>query len=404
MNATATNGVSRLQILNCTQSWVDAKMPYCQCNGPDECCGNCPYCGTHRCDCSGFVSYCWGLPYGRTTWTLPEVAYPITKDELRPGDIMLWVEDHVAFFIGWTDASKTYYYVTQEPGCGIYPNFAYTDVTVYPMNWEPDNFKPYRYNAVSDINALAFTIAVNEPAFDCVKQSGYNVVSPRLYSQGQCDLIGMQNVKIARGVGFGFMPIVEPSPLNNTVNATVQMDQAVYCGRLSGLPADQVYWLAVRKDHGWPQDCHTAGAYLFLLLGRLGAYSATVGVVTSAADWNAIFCPSEQQAILKQMQQLGVSVVRQPHPREAEIPAPSPASALELDIARRLGGAAHSASEKLGGPNGPPALWYINTDGVAGYTGFQPFGPYGAGFTPFAKVYALATVCNIPSAVSFGLF
>ncbi len=36
------------------------------------------------------MSYCWDLPYGYDTSTLPEVSHEITKDKLEEGDAMLY--------------------------------------------------------------------------------------------------------------------------------------------------------------------------------------------------------------------------------------------------------------------------------------------------------------------------
>jgi hypothetical protein len=136
--------------IKCAQEWVDEQIPYCQCNGAAECCGTCPYCDQYRCDCSGYVSYCLGLSYGYTTRSLPEVAHQIAQDDLRKGDMMLCVSDHVVFFAGWTDESKTHYVCYQEPGCHTEgPHHAFMSVVPYPFNWNPTCFVPYRVNGGS---------------------------------------------------------------------------------------------------------------------------------------------------------------------------------------------------------------------------------------------------------------
>eukprot|EP01006_Ploeotia_vitrea_P010972 TRINITY_DN29110_c0_g1_i1.p1 TRINITY_DN29110_c0_g1~~TRINITY_DN29110_c0_g1_i1.p1 ORF type:complete len:265 (+),score=-8.52 TRINITY_DN29110_c0_g1_i1:19-813(+) len=142
--------VNRTGILAKAHEWAKKKIPYCQCNGPQECCGNCPYCGTFRCDCSGYVSYCWDLPYGYTTSTLHEVAHRITKEEMVPGDVMLCPGDHVVMFTGWAYPNKTAYHACQEPGCHVTwgPHHAYCSIVTYPFIVRPDCFKPYRLNNV----------------------------------------------------------------------------------------------------------------------------------------------------------------------------------------------------------------------------------------------------------------
>jgi hypothetical protein len=72
------------------------------------------------------VSYCWGLRVGYTTRTIPQIAYRITKEELRKGDVMLYEADHVVYFGGWTDSSRTSYLALQEPGCHtVGPHYAF---------------------------------------------------------------------------------------------------------------------------------------------------------------------------------------------------------------------------------------------------------------------------------------
>eukprot|EP01127_Copromyxa_protea_P009792 TRINITY_DN232_c0_g2_i1.p1 TRINITY_DN232_c0_g2~~TRINITY_DN232_c0_g2_i1.p1 ORF type:complete len:201 (+),score=40.35 TRINITY_DN232_c0_g2_i1:93-695(+) len=150
LEITAPQAISRDEIMACANEWVSKKIPYCQCNGAAECCGSCPYCHTTRCDCSGYVSHCWGLTRGYTTRSLPEVAHKITKEELKPGDIMLNTSEHVIIFGGWeNNKTKTHYHAFQEPGCHTNgPHHAFSEVTVYPNSWDPEKFIPYRFNHV----------------------------------------------------------------------------------------------------------------------------------------------------------------------------------------------------------------------------------------------------------------
>ncbi len=73
--------------------------------------------GTYRQDCSGYASLVWGLATSFTTYTLPSIAHPIAKDELRAGDIML-KPGHTLIFEKWVDAPHTSYwaYEQQHPG------------------------------------------------------------------------------------------------------------------------------------------------------------------------------------------------------------------------------------------------------------------------------------------------
>lgn len=113
--------------------WVAAKMPYC--GGPNGgkdliCGGTCERDGAannaewdkYRSDCSGFVSWSWGLAApGRTTSTLAPydttASVLIKVDDLRPGDALNGGQ-HVMLFAGWTDRDAGKATILQESRCG----------------------------------------------------------------------------------------------------------------------------------------------------------------------------------------------------------------------------------------------------------------------------------------------
>jgi hypothetical protein len=115
------------------RQWIAAEMPYC--GGPNGgkdliCGGTCERDGAaqsadwdvYRSDCSGFVSWSWGLdPPGRTTSTLApydtKESVLIKVDDLAPGDA-LNSGHHVMLFGGWTDADAGKAIVLQESRCG----------------------------------------------------------------------------------------------------------------------------------------------------------------------------------------------------------------------------------------------------------------------------------------------
>jgi len=151
--------ITRATVLSRAAEWTAAKIPYCQCSGgpPTECCGTCPYCSDYRCDCSGYVSFCWNLGTGYTTSTLPQVSHPIQKDQLLPADAMLNQGDHVVLFAGWADADNKTYYAIQEPGChNNGPHYAYKSVVDYPFSCPTCGttfdtaFIPYRFNHIEN--------------------------------------------------------------------------------------------------------------------------------------------------------------------------------------------------------------------------------------------------------------
>ncbi|MFI6847184.1 peptidoglycan-binding protein [Kitasatospora sp. NPDC050467] len=108
--------VTRAQIIQRAQSWVDQKVPYSMSSYWSD---------GYRQDCSGFVSMAWGLGSSQTTWTLPDFADRITKADLQPGDILLFnnpaspqAGSHVAVFGGWTDSTRTRYLAYEQTSPG----------------------------------------------------------------------------------------------------------------------------------------------------------------------------------------------------------------------------------------------------------------------------------------------
>jgi hypothetical protein len=129
------------------QLWVDAKVPYCQapnhqrdydtacdmtCTRPDVADWD-PY----RSDCSGFVSWSWGLPApGRTTATLApynmDVSHAIDATELLPGDAIN-NDHHTMIFVEWLSPMKARFF--EEPGCSSSEPYARQyDATVMMMS------------------------------------------------------------------------------------------------------------------------------------------------------------------------------------------------------------------------------------------------------------------------------
>lgn len=132
----------RSAIIARAQSWVDDRIPYCQCNS--DCCGPCPYCSSYRCDCSGYVTYALQLPPGQTTYTLPNYCHQISDGDLLPGDIILNVQEHVIMFAGWATLDHTAFMGYQESGCQSPITVASLTQIPYPLA----GFAPYRMNGL----------------------------------------------------------------------------------------------------------------------------------------------------------------------------------------------------------------------------------------------------------------
>jgi hypothetical protein len=121
--------ISTNDVIARAREWVDVGMPYC--GGPNGgadvlCGGTCvrngaarnPAWDAYRSDCSGLVSYAWGLPApGRVTSTLPDVSQAISGWDLAPGDI-LNNSYHVVLFSGWVNKDAGTARIIHEPDCG----------------------------------------------------------------------------------------------------------------------------------------------------------------------------------------------------------------------------------------------------------------------------------------------
>ncbi|MBC2904997.1 peptidoglycan-binding protein [Streptomyces cupreus] len=103
---------TRAEIIRRAKEWVAAKVPYSMDRyWPDG----------YRQDCSGFVSMAWGLPGNEWTGTLGQYGVRIPKEDLQPGDILLFHNpadpqdgSHVVIFGGWADYTHTYYIAYEQ--------------------------------------------------------------------------------------------------------------------------------------------------------------------------------------------------------------------------------------------------------------------------------------------------
>ncbi|ANZ39582.1 hypothetical protein BBK82_29580 [Lentzea guizhouensis] len=137
--------ITRDQVLARAKAWVDAKVPY----------SNTAYRDGYRQDCSGFVSYAWTASTSFTTRTLQSISQRITKDDLKPGDILLWKNPdpnkmgHVRIFTGWTDDSRTRLTTyEQTPPHAIAATYTWNETAA-------DGYLPYRYNHIIETGTRA---------------------------------------------------------------------------------------------------------------------------------------------------------------------------------------------------------------------------------------------------------
>jgi hypothetical protein len=135
----SVQAITTSSIISRADEWVTAKLLYCQSpNGEPDPDPSCPSVCTresnsewdpYRSDCSGFVSWAWGLPApGNTTSEFApadtSVSYVIDGSDLQPGDALNIPDDHVVLFVSWvTVGSEANFY--EEPGCSADPPYAH---------------------------------------------------------------------------------------------------------------------------------------------------------------------------------------------------------------------------------------------------------------------------------------
>ena len=136
-NYKLTASITRDQIMQRAQVWVDEKIPYSQSATTNG----------YRQDCSGYVSYAWASSTsggGHWTGNMQEICTKISKADMKKGDAILKPESHVLLFGGWIDSDAFYEYAEHQPGdvcrksTGSYNYFA------------TNGYFPCRYNLVSN--------------------------------------------------------------------------------------------------------------------------------------------------------------------------------------------------------------------------------------------------------------
>ncbi|QCD56125.1 peptidoglycan-binding protein [Streptomyces hawaiiensis] len=134
--------ITRSEIINRAKTWVAAKVPYSM---------SAYWSDGYRQDCSGYVSMAWQLPGNEWTGSLAQYAEKISKEELQPGDILLFHNasdpekgSHVTIFGGWTDDAHTHYTAYEQTR----PHTR-RQSTPYAYWSDSGRYVPYRYKGVT---------------------------------------------------------------------------------------------------------------------------------------------------------------------------------------------------------------------------------------------------------------
>ncbi|GAA3381020.1 hypothetical protein GCM10017750_41340 [Streptomyces racemochromogenes] len=138
----AVRAIDRATIINRAKIWLDAQVPYSMSEYWSD---------GYRQDCSGYVSMVWNLGTNEWTGSLDTFATKITKEELLPGDMLLFHNpadpnngSHVVIFGGWADETRTHYVAYEQTR-------PYTRKLATPYGYwkNSEKYLPYRYNGVT---------------------------------------------------------------------------------------------------------------------------------------------------------------------------------------------------------------------------------------------------------------
>ncbi|MBT2472512.1 peptidoglycan-binding protein [Streptomyces sp. ISL-66] len=138
----AVKRIDRATIINRAKVWLDAKVPYSMSEY---------WVDGYRQDCSGYISMAWNLGTNEWTGSLDKFATRITKEELLPGDMLLFHNpadptkgSHVVLFGGWVDESRTHYVAYEQT-----KPTTRRQATPYGYWDNPTKYLPYRFNGVT---------------------------------------------------------------------------------------------------------------------------------------------------------------------------------------------------------------------------------------------------------------
>ncbi|MGW0824167.1 peptidoglycan-binding protein [Streptomyces sp. NPDC002845] len=139
--AVKTPPTTRAEIINRAKKWVATGVPYSMTSYWSD---------GYRQDCSGYVSMAWNLGGNEWTGSLGTYAERIPKEELQPGDILLFHNpqdpqdgSHVTIFGGWTDYTHTYYLAYEQTR----PHTR-KQSTPYGYWSNAARYEPYRYKGL----------------------------------------------------------------------------------------------------------------------------------------------------------------------------------------------------------------------------------------------------------------
>ncbi|MFB7667755.1 FG-GAP-like repeat-containing protein, partial [Kitasatospora sp. NPDC056138] len=95
--------ITRSEVITRAQSWIGQNIPYDKGGSYPDAQGT-----SYRTDCSGYISMAWHLGTSATTQSLADsYTNPISRSDLKPGDILNSYYNHVILFEKWDDAAHS---------------------------------------------------------------------------------------------------------------------------------------------------------------------------------------------------------------------------------------------------------------------------------------------------------
>ena len=203
--SSSIDAIQRATIVSRGMEWVNAKLHYCQAahdavdfdsscwafEGPSHRCdrmSNAAWNG-YRSDCSGFVTFAWGLPpVGDGGYVTSDFApfsnkfsHTIDGHDLQPGDALNKTNDeHIILFKQWVNAGHTAVFM-EEPGCSssipyaheFTSNVSISGDTVF-VSYEGASFYAIRYDSATSSSSGGPPPPPGAPAPDsCSKGDGF---------------------------------------------------------------------------------------------------------------------------------------------------------------------------------------------------------------------------------------
>ncbi|MBV2357551.1 peptidoglycan-binding protein [Streptomyces sp. J2-1] len=232
--ASRAPATTRTQIINRAKVWVAAQVPYSVSGYWSD---------GYRQDCSGFVSMAWSLGSNEWTGSLASFGVKITKEELQPGDMLLFHNtadpnngSHVVIFGGWTDYTHTAYTAYEQT-----PPHTRRGATPYPYWNHTGQYVPYRYKGVtSDTAGAPPATGTKEP----VPYPGARYFGP---GADNASVLKLGRLLVARGAGAYYPkgPAREWSDADRQATRAFQRAQGWTGSAADGLPGPRTWELLV---------------------------------------------------------------------------------------------------------------------------------------------------------------